>query len=95
MLITNHGRIITALYMEQEVTSVAYQRVLEVLLIVAGGQIYTYGVADTELEKAPPQLLSKTGEDNQNWCTVGAFSLEESGLLQTIFTFSIRFAYLF
>ena len=76
--------------MEQEVTSVAYQRVLEVLLIVAGGQIYTYGVADTELEKAPPQLLSKTGEDNQNWCTVGAFSLEESGLLQT---FAIRLFY--
>ena len=77
--------------MEQEVTSVAYQRVLEVLLIVAGGEIFTYGVADTELEKAPPQLLSKieTGGDNQNWCTVGAFSLEEFGAYRQLCVFLV------
>ena len=79
ILMTNHGRIITGLYLEKAVTAVAYQRVLEVLLVVAGGEIHTYGVADCELADRPPQLLSTVAagdETDSEWVTVSAFSVE-------------------
>ena len=75
LLMTNHGRIIATLDMDNPITSVAYQRVLECLVVVAGGSWYTYGVADCELAQSPePKLLSTIATGD--WATCAAFSLE-------------------
>ena len=77
MIISGHGRVITALYMDHPVQKIAYQRVLEVLVICAGGTLYCYGVADFELANGPPQIISKfDGQPNSPWVTVTSFSLE-------------------
>jgi WD40 repeat protein len=76
MIMTNHGRVISALYMDEAVTQMTYQRVIEVLVVCSGGDIYSYGVADFELRDEPPVILSKISCEGSPWTTIVSFSLQ-------------------